>query len=60
MEGKWVEARKLIGEIQKKGIRKDKENYLQEKCTMLEEHKKRKNKRITSTDKRNNRKTECK
>jgi hypothetical protein len=28
MEGKWVEARKLNREVQKR-IRKDKENYLQ-------------------------------
>jgi hypothetical protein len=54
MEGKWVEARKLSGEIQKR-IRKDKENYLQEKCRLLEEHNKK-----GRTDKRNNRKTEDK
>jgi hypothetical protein len=40
MEGKWVKARKLNGEIQKR-IRKDKENYLQEKCRVLEEHNKK-------------------
>jgi hypothetical protein len=36
MEGKWDEARKLNGKIQKK-IRKDKEKYLQGKCRELEE-----------------------
>jgi hypothetical protein len=40
VEGKWVEAKKLNGEIQK-GIRKDKEKYLQEKCRVLEEHNKK-------------------
>jgi hypothetical protein len=40
MEGKWVEARKLNGEIQKR-FRKDKENYLQEKCRVLEGHNKK-------------------
>jgi hypothetical protein len=39
MEGNWVEVRKLNGEIQKR-IRKDKENYLKEKCRVLEEHNK--------------------
>jgi hypothetical protein len=36
MEGKWDETRKLNGEI-KKRIRKDKEEYLQAKCRVLEE-----------------------
>jgi hypothetical protein len=40
MEGKWVEATKLNGDIQKR-IRKDKERYLQEKCRVLEEHNKK-------------------
>ena len=40
MEGKWVEAMKLNGDIQKR-IRKDKEKYLQEKCKVLEEHNKK-------------------
>ena len=40
MEGKWIEARKLNAEIQKR-IRKDKENYLKEKCRLLEEHNKK-------------------
>jgi len=39
-EGNWVEVRKLNGEIQKR-IRKDKKNYLKEKCKVLEEHNKR-------------------
>jgi hypothetical protein len=55
MERHWVEVRKLNGEIQKR-IRKDKENYLQEKCRVLEEH----NKKGRSTDNRNNRETEDK
>jgi hypothetical protein len=40
MRGNWVEVRKLNGEIQKR-IRKDKENYLKEKCQVLEEHNKK-------------------
>jgi Fe-S cluster assembly scaffold protein SufB len=40
MEGNWAEVRKLNGEIQKR-IRKYKENYLKEKCKVLEEHNKR-------------------
>ena len=39
-EGKWAKVRKLNGEIQKR-IRKDKENYLKEKCKVLEEHNKK-------------------
>jgi hypothetical protein len=39
-EGNWAQVRKLNGEIQKR-IRKDKENYLKEKCKMLKEHNKR-------------------
>ena len=35
-----VEVRKLNGEIQRR-IRKDKENYLKEKCQVLEEHNKK-------------------
>ena len=60
MEGNWAEVRKLNGEIQKR-MRKDKENYLKEKCKVLEEHnKKRQNKRLTSTDMRNSGKTKNK
>ena len=40
MEGNWVEVRKLNGDIQKR-IRKDKENYLKEKCRVLEEYDKK-------------------
>jgi lipocalin len=40
MKGKWVEVRKLNGEIQR-GIRKDKNNYLKKKCQVLEEHNKK-------------------
>jgi hypothetical protein len=40
MKGNWVEVRKLNGEIQKR-IKKDKENYLKEKCRVLEEHNKK-------------------
>jgi len=40
MEGNWVEVRKLNGEIQKR-IRRDKENYLRNKCRALEEHMKK-------------------
>jgi hypothetical protein len=40
MEGKSDGAKKLNGEIQKR-IRKDKENYLREKCRELEEHSKK-------------------
>ena len=39
-EGNWPEVRKLNRGIQKR-IRKDKENYLKEKCKVLEEHNKR-------------------
>jgi lipocalin len=39
-EGNWAEVRKLNGEIQKR-IRKDKENYLKEKCKVLDVHNKR-------------------
>jgi hypothetical protein len=37
MEGNLEGAKKLNGEIQKR-IRKDKENYLREKCREMEEH----------------------
>jgi len=37
MERNWVKVRKLNGEIQKR-IRRDKENYLRNKCRALEEH----------------------
>jgi hypothetical protein len=40
MEGNSVEVRKLNGEIQKK-IRKDKQNYLQKKFRVLEDHNKK-------------------
>ena len=40
MEGNSVKARQLNGEIQKI-IRKDRENYLREKCRELEEHNKK-------------------
>ena len=40
MEGNWVKVRKLNADIQKR-IRKDKENYLKEKCRVLEEHNKK-------------------
>ena len=40
MDGNWAKVRKLNGEIQKR-IRKDKENYLKEKCKVLAEHNKR-------------------
>jgi hypothetical protein len=40
MEGNSEGAKKLNGEIQKR-IRKDKENYLREKCRELEEHNKK-------------------
>jgi len=40
MEGNWAEVIKINGEIQKR-IRKDKENYLKEKCKVLEEHNKK-------------------
>jgi hypothetical protein len=39
-EGKWAEARKLNGEIQKR-IRRDKEIYLKEKRRAIEEHNKK-------------------
>jgi hypothetical protein len=39
-EGNWAEVRKLNEDIQKR-IRKDKENYLKEKCKVLEEHNKK-------------------
>jgi hypothetical protein len=39
-EGNWADVRKLNGEIQKR-IRRDMENYLKEKCKVLEEHNKR-------------------
>jgi len=39
-EGYWAKVRKLNGKIQKR-IRKDKENYLKEKCKVVEEHNKK-------------------
>ena len=40
MRGNWVEVSKINGKIQRR-IRKDEENYLKEKCQMLEEHNKK-------------------
>jgi hypothetical protein len=40
MRRNWAEVRKLNGEMQRR-IRKDKEDYLKEKCRVLEEHNKK-------------------
>jgi hypothetical protein len=40
MRGNSIKVRKLKGKIQRR-IRKDKENYLKEKCQVLEKHNKK-------------------